>query len=160
MERPRVLLVDDNEEFLEATEQRLELRDIEVHTAADGEKAVALVQQQIFDVVVLDLSMPGIDGLEALRRIKAVQPYVQAVMLTGHGNIQAALQSGRDDAAEFLEKPIDIETMAKIIEKAHDTKHALLKEAYLDELADLNSSAATPREIIARTRELRAKYEM
>ena len=160
MTDPRVLMVDDNEDFLTASIARLEVREVSVCGAVRGDEAVALARERRFDVIVLDLAMPGMDGVEVLMEIKRLQPFVQVIMLTGHGTIEAAMDCGRYDAFKFLTKPCDIGQLIIVIKDAHGKKRADQKKAYNEEVERLFSRGNSPRGIIEETRRLREKYEM
>ena len=127
MEKNRVLLVDDEEEFVRALAKRLRTRGLEVEITGDGESAVEKVKQNGFDVVVLDLAMPGIDGLETLKRLREVNQDLQVVLLTGHGSIKSGVEAIKGGAVDFLEKPAEFsELLAKI--KEASAQHTLLIE--------------------------------
>jgi DNA-binding NtrC family response regulator len=111
----RVALVDDEELFRETLAKLLRRRGIEVATAADGEAGVALVRAMAPDVVVLDLRMPGIDGIETLRRIREQRPDTRVVMLTGHGSVEAGVEALRAEAFDFLLKPVSPDQLVEVI---------------------------------------------
>jgi CheY-like chemotaxis protein/cytidylate kinase len=116
----KVLLVDDETEFVQTLSERLQMRDFGTAVAHDGESALEMVRGDEPEVMVLDLRMPGIDGLEVLRRIKQEQPDVQVIILTGHGTDQdrkAALDLG---AFAYLEKPVDIEKLSQTMQAAYE----------------------------------------
>ena len=127
----RVVLVDDNAAFLEATVERLKLRGMEVDGAESGEAAVELVEQKLLDVAVIDLAMPVMDGVQTLEAIKQIQPYVQAIMLTGHGTVDSALEAGRLDAIKFFAKPCGVDDLTAAIEHGVQRKRRLLAEGSL-----------------------------
>lgn len=155
----RVLLVDDEKDLVEHLCKRLKRRGLAAAGVFSGEDACRLVDEQPFDVVVLDLKMPGMSGLEVLERIKEVQPYLQVLMLTGHGDIEAALASGRLDALRFLPKPYDFEHLVEQIQEAYAEKRRLQREACQEELNELATTMASPREILTETERIRKKYE-
>ena len=111
----RVLLVDDEELFRETLAKLLRRRGLEVATASDGESALAVVQEQAPEVVVLDLRMPGMDGIETLRRIKRHRPDTRVVMLTGHGSVDAGVDALRAAAFDFLLKPVGPDQLVEVI---------------------------------------------
>ena len=111
----RVLLVDDEELFRETLAKLLRRRGLEVATASDGEAALAVVQEQAPEVVVLDLRMPGMDGIETLRRIKRHRPDTRVVMLTGHGSVDAGVDALRAAAFDFLLKPVGPDQLVEVI---------------------------------------------
>jgi DNA-binding NtrC family response regulator len=120
----RVLLVDDEKDFIEPLAQRLELRAINVQTALNGEDALNLIQHEDLDVVVLDVLMPGKDGIETLREIRRVKPLLQVIMLTGHATVATAIEGMKLGAYDFLMKPTDTEELAEKIASAHAIKTA------------------------------------
>ncbi|MFZ5905988.1 MAG: response regulator [Nitrospirota bacterium] len=118
MLRTKVLLVDDEMEFASALAERLQMRNYDVRTASNGLEAMALFHSSPPDVVLLDLKIPGMDGLEILRNIKKFDPTIQVLMLTGHGDkesVQKGMQSG---ALEYIMKPIDIDELTSKIDRA------------------------------------------
>lgn len=123
----KVLLVDDEEEFTETLAERMRTRGMEVSTTNSGADALQLVDDEDFDVVVLDLKMPGIDGIEALKRIKRRRPDIQVVLLTGHATIEKGVEAIKEGALEFLEKPIDLSSLTEAIHKAKATKMVLVE---------------------------------
>ncbi len=137
MEKDRVLLVDDEEEFVRALAKRLRTRGLNVDISGDGRSAVDKVKKNDFDVIVLDLAMPGMDGLETLKRLREVNPDLQIVLLTGHGSIKAGVEAMKEGAADFLEKPAEFsELLAKI--KEASAKHMVLVEKRReDEVTDI-----------------------
>ena len=158
MANPKVLMVDDNEEFLEATSARLELRELAVDTATSGADALKLLQGKSYDVAILDLAMPGISGVETLHKMKEEQPFLQVIMLTGHGSYEAALESGYSHAFKFLEKPVEVDELTSIIYEAHEEKGRQQGVAYQKELSKVLNSFATAQDIVSQTRALQKKY--
>lgn len=124
----RVLLVDDEEEFLKALGERLAARNLEVTTATSGEMALEIVAARQVDVIVLDLAMPGMDGLQTLERIRAENPEVEIIMLTGHGTISTTVSAMKLGAENYLEKPVPLPTLLASIEEAHQKRVLLLQE--------------------------------
>ncbi|MFC2085033.1 response regulator [Bacteroidota bacterium] len=122
MEKIKILLVDDEKEFVETISDRIRMRDHDSEVALDGESALKKIDEDIPDVVVLDLKMPGIDGMEVLRRIRKAYPNVQVIMLTGHGSEKDEKEAKKLGAFEYLQKPVDIETLMKKIKKAYKKK--------------------------------------
>ncbi len=115
--RPRVLLVDDETDFLDSLCQRLELRGMPALKASSGPEALATLENEDVDVVVLDVRMPGMDGIQTLRRIKEAHPRIEVVMLTGHADLESSLEGMRFGFYDYLTKPVHIETL---ISKIHD----------------------------------------
>jgi DNA-binding NtrC family response regulator len=123
----KVLLVDDEEEFVETLAERMRTRGMNVSTSNSGANALKLVNDEDFDVVVLDLRMPGVDGIEALKRIKRRRPDIQVVLLTGHATVERGVEAIKEGALEFLEKPIDLTSLTFAIDKARATKMVLVE---------------------------------
>jgi DNA-binding NtrC family response regulator len=117
----RVLLVDDEEEFVSALSERLMLRGIEVDSALNGEEALASLKEKEFEVVILDVMMPGLGGLEVLRQIKSTYPDTQVILLTGHGSTREGIEGMRLGAFDYLIKPVDIEEMLEKMKEAANT---------------------------------------
>jgi len=117
-EKMKVLLVDDEKEFVESLSERLELRNLEADIAYDGEQALEVIKKGKHDVMVLDLRMPGIDGIEVLRRVKKSNPDVQVVVLTGHGTEKDEEQAKKLGAFAYMKKPADIDQLVGTLQKA------------------------------------------
>lgn len=114
----RLLMVDDEKEFLEASAKALERRGFVVSTAFEGSTALDLIASQLFDAVVLDIKMPGLDGVEVFHLIKKSSPHLPIVMLTGHGNIQQAFETSKDGVFAYLAKPCSVERMIDVVKSA------------------------------------------
>jgi DNA-binding NtrC family response regulator len=114
----RLLLVDDEQEFLEAIEPGLVHRGFEVTTARDGRSALNLLSSHSFDVVVLDVKMPGIDGIDTFREIKRAAPTLPVIILTGHGHIDQAFEAVKEGIYEYLTKPCDVRDLARTARRA------------------------------------------
>ncbi len=121
-----VLLVDDEEEFLELLCERLTNRGMCVTTAQSGSEALEIIDQNEFDIIVLDLSMPGMDGIETMKRIKARTPQTETIMLTGHASLQSGIEAMKSGAEDYLEKPLDINVLIQKIHNAQQKKMSLL----------------------------------
>jgi DNA-binding response OmpR family regulator len=118
MRKLKVLLVDDEEEFVETLADRLELRDMEAGAVFNGEQALEAVKKEEPDVIVLDVKMPGMDGIEALRRIKKAYPNVEVIILTGHGTEKDEEAARHLGAFDYIKKPADIDFLVPRIAKA------------------------------------------
>ncbi len=114
----RVLMVDDEQQFRSTTSKILTRRGYETTVAESGEAAISILRKSDQDVVVLDVKMPGMDGHEALREIKKIDPNVQVIMLTGHGTMASAKASLKDEAFDYLNKPCDMDLLASKINDA------------------------------------------
>jgi DNA-binding NtrC family response regulator len=119
METIRVLLVDDEEDFRTTLANRLRKRKLEVAEAESGKSALNLLGQGSFDVVVLDVRMPGMDGIETLRQIKTSTPLVEVIMLTGHASVESGIEGMRLGAFDYLMKPCDINDLFNKIMDAY-----------------------------------------
>ena len=106
-----VMLVDDEEDFILTLAKRLEKRNLRVLKAESGEAALAMLHQEPVDVVVLDVRMPSMDGLQVLKAIKAADPQIEVVMLTGHASIEAAVEGMEQGAFDYLMKPVGIDEL-------------------------------------------------
>jgi DNA-binding response OmpR family regulator len=118
----KVLLVDDEEEFVKALAERLKMRDLGSDTVYDGDQALSFVENQEPDVMVLDLKMPGIDGMEVLRRVKKAYPKIEVIILTGHGTEKDEEEARRIGAFDYMEKPVDINKLVKKMKEAYKRK--------------------------------------
>jgi two-component system response regulator CpxR len=118
----RVLLVDDEKEFVESLSERLELRLFEVKTCFNGDDAVNLLQQEEVDVIILDVLMPGKDGIETLTEIKKFKPLTQVIMLTGNATVETAINGMKLGAYDYLMKPTETEDLVNKINSAAKVK--------------------------------------
>jgi two-component system response regulator CpxR len=116
----KVLLVDDEREFVQTLSERLEMRDVGSAVAYDGESALQLVKDDEPDVMILDLKMPGIDGVEVLRRVKATNPHVEVIILTGHGSDEDCETCMALGAFAYLQKPVDIDALSETLKRANE----------------------------------------
>lgn len=133
----RVLLVDDEEDFLQSLSQRLETRGLKVEAATRGEDAVDMVDQQDFDAIVLDLAMPGMDGLETLKRIREKHPEAEIIMLTGQASIKSSVEAMKLGAEDYLEKPFDINELMEKIGEAKEKHVLVLKQKSQQEIEQI-----------------------
>jgi len=122
MEKIKVLLVDDEEDFVKSLAERIKMRKLGSEVALNGEEALQIVSDQIPDVMVLDLKMPGIDGMEVLRRVKKAYPSVEVIILTGHGSEKDEKDARRLGAFDYLQKPVDIDHLVQFIKRAYKKK--------------------------------------
>lgn len=118
----KVLLVDDEKEFAESLSERLEIRLFDVKAAHSGDDALNLLRDEDFDVVVLDVLMPGKDGIETLTEIKNKKPLVQVIMLTGNATVETAISGMKLGAYDYLMKPTETEDLVKKINGAAKLK--------------------------------------
>ena len=119
-----VLLVDDEREFVSTLAERMQIRGLVPEVAFSGEEALEILKNRVPDVMVLDLKMPGIDGLEVLRRVKKRYPQVQVIILTGHGSERDETAARRLGAFDHLQKPVDINDLVRVMKQAFEQKLA------------------------------------
>jgi DNA-binding NtrC family response regulator len=122
MEDFSVLLVDDEVEFLDVLMKRLKKRKLKLVAANSGEEALRLVRENPVDVAVLDVKMPGMDGITVLREIKKINPSIEVIMLTGHANVEVALEGMELGAFDYLMKPVDIDELMYKLQDAYKKK--------------------------------------
>lgn len=137
MSGTRVLLVDDEELFVTALAKRMAKRGLSVDTAPDGTTALEMVRERGFDAIVLDLAMPGMDGIETLEKMLQLNPDLQVILLTGHGSVQAGVEAMKHGAVDFLEKPADFQELLQKIEQAAAKKMLLVEKHAEDEVEDI-----------------------
>ena len=118
----KVLLIDDEPQFVEVLAERLEARGFAAQTALTGDEGLAKLQEQEADVVILDVQMPGRDGVETLREIKRIKPLIEVIMLTGHATIESGIQGLKLGAYDYLMKPTDTEDLVAKILRAYARK--------------------------------------
>jgi len=119
----KVLLVDDDEDFVTTVSDRIREYKFESDTALSGEQAIELVAGQVPDIMVVDLKMPRLDGLELLRQVKKKHPDIQVIILTGYGSFQDRLTAMSLGAFAFMEKPLDFDDLVRTIKAAYQEKH-------------------------------------
>lgn len=133
----RVVLVDDEREFVDALAERLEMRDFEVSRAYDADAALALVDKGDVDVVVLDVLMPGKDGITALREIKQTKPLVEVIMLTGNATVPSAIEGLKMGAYDYLMKPSETKDLISKIVLAYKRKveqEERIRQAHIEDI--------------------------
>lgn len=145
METIKLMLVDDEERFLITTSKLLAKKGYEVITAASGAEALKQLQSAAVHVVILDVKMPGMDGITTLREIKRLHPMVEVIMLTGHATVETAIDGLKSGAFDYLLKPSDL---SEIIDKA---QQAFARRQLLEErirVAKMRHLGQSPREIL------------
>lgn len=120
----KILLIDDEIDFVETLAERMRSRGLNVSTSTSAKEALERIDKESFDAIVLDLQMPGIDGLEALKRIKEKNSKLQVILLTGQATIEKSIQAMKLGALDLLEKPADIEMLTEKIKQASTEKMA------------------------------------
>ncbi len=122
MDEFRVLLVDDEDDFRETLQKRLRNRKLQVEGAENGYKALEILQAQDFDVVVLDVKMPGLDGIDTLKEIKIKKPDVEVIMLTGHASVESGIQGMQLGAFDYVMKPVPLDELLDKMRQAYERK--------------------------------------
>lgn len=123
----KILLVDDEKDFLDVMSERFEARGMSVTTADSAAKALEQVAAGGFDAIILDLMMPGMDGLQALKAIKEKNPELQVILLTGQATVQKGIEAMKLGAMDFVEKPADLDKLTGIIKKAQARKMVIVE---------------------------------
>jgi DNA-binding NtrC family response regulator len=118
MESLRVLIVDDEEDLVQALEERLSLRGIKATGVTSGADALGLIRTEPYDVLLVDVRMPGIGGLQVIREVKAKLPGLEVILLTGHGSVEDAEEGMRLGAFEYLTKPVNIDDLIEVLRQA------------------------------------------
>jgi two-component system, OmpR family, response regulator len=129
MNKLNILLVDDEVEFITGLAERLALRGFNTFTASDGPGALELIKNGSFHAVVLDVMMPGMDGLETLGEIKKIDEALEVILLTGHACLEAAQQGIETGAFDYLVKPVDVDELAFRLQDACEKRGLLLQQA-------------------------------
>jgi DNA-binding NtrC family response regulator len=117
-----VLLVDDEKDFLDVLAKRLRKRKLKLLVANTGEEAIGTIRSNQIDVVVLDMRMPQMDGLQTLKEIKRINPLIEVIMLTGHANVDSAVKGMELGAFDYLMKPVDIDELLYKLQDAFKKK--------------------------------------
>jgi DNA-binding NtrC family response regulator len=118
----KLLIVDDESRFLDAIATRLRKRGFNVTTATNGADAIALAREEKFDIALLDLKMPGMDGKEVLRVLKQEHEFLEAVILTGHGSLESAVELTKLGAFGYLPKPYELDKLLETLKQAYETR--------------------------------------
>jgi len=153
----RLLFVDDEQKFLDNLATRLRLRDFMVTAFASGEEAMEAIEAgNRFDVALLDLKMPGMDGEELLNRIKAKDPTIEVVILTGHGSIQSATGLTRSGAYEYLLKPCELDDVITTITSAFSKRLKAKSEEHARKVEELMARAVgmSPMKILSEMKKI------
>lgn len=151
-----LLIVDDETQFLNSISRSLELRDFKVLTASSGDEALALAGAHPVDIALVDLKMPGIDGQQTLEALKASHPWMEIIILTGHGSIDSAAACTRSGAYAYLQKPCEFERLLEALADAYKQKvmnQQKITNERMEELLKISMSHS-PREILARLRSI------
>lgn len=126
----KILIVDDELDFLETLVNRLKKRDIQAEGALSGKEALDLLETKEFDLVILDVKMPGMDGIETLKKIKVKWPEIEVIMLTGHASLELGIQGMEHGAYDYIMKPTKLEELIGKMDKAYERR--LLRKSKKD----------------------------
>jgi DNA-binding NtrC family response regulator len=137
MAKVRVLLVDDEEDFTAGLSERMEERGLDVDVSDNGPDAIEKVRGKGFDAVVLDLAMPGMDGIETLKRLLGENPDLQVILLTGRATVRDGVKAMSAGALEFLEKPVDLEVLMTKIQEAQVNRVLLTEKRAEEAITDI-----------------------
>jgi DNA-binding NtrC family response regulator len=148
MEKMTIMLVDDEERFVSTTQKLLSRKGIDLLTALSGIEALEKLSSQIIHVVILDVKMPGMDGMTTLREIKRRFPLVEVIMLTGHATVESAVDGLKSGATDYLMKPANIEELLEKAEEAFEKRKRLEEKI---RVAQTRLSMKSPREILRET---------
>ncbi|MGD9331190.1 MAG: response regulator [Desulfobacterales bacterium] len=133
----RVLLVDDEEEYLEIMSERMRARDIEVTTSTSAREALDMIATESYDAVIMDFMMPEMNGIEALKVIKEKNPEMQIILLTGHATVEKTVEAMKAGAMDLIEKPADLDALSEKIKDAHSQKALLVEKKDQDRVIDM-----------------------
>lgn len=137
MAKLKVLLVDDEQDFTAALSERMEERGLEVDVSDNGADAIEKVRGKGFDAVVLDLAMPGMDGIETLRRLLGENSDLQVILLTGRATVRDGVNAMSAGAMEFLEKPVDLELLMTKVREAQVNRVLLMEKRAEEAITDI-----------------------
>ena len=118
----KILIVDDEVKFLDAIEERLELRGFDVVTASNGQDALDVADSQKFDLALVDLKMPGLNGQQVLEALKKQHKYLEVIILTGHGSLQSAVECTKLGAFGYLPKPYEFDKLVDTLKDAYEAR--------------------------------------
>lgn len=152
----KLLIVDDETRFLNAIAQRLIKRGFGVRTASNGPDAIAQAQQEKFDIALLDLKMPGMDGGEVLKVLKQEHEFLEVIILTGHGSLESAVELTKLGAFDYLPKPYEFEKLIEVLKDAYKArleKKFAAEEAKIERLM-LLAAQEPPLESLKKMRDL------
>jgi two-component system nitrogen regulation response regulator NtrX len=114
-----LLMVDDEKDLLQSLSKMLKNRDFEITTATDGKQAIKVAKKGKFDLAILDMKMPGMNGIELLKILKKKHKFLEIIILTGYGGIDSAFEASKLGAYDYLEKPINLEKLLEVLGEAY-----------------------------------------
>ena len=151
----KLLIVDDEVKFLETLGKRLEMRGFDVTTAINGDDALAIAKKDKFDLALVDLKMPGMDGDEVLARLKENHTFLEVIILTGHGSLDSAVECTKLGAFGYLPKPYEMDYLTETLKEAYQArlnKKFVANQARLEEIRKI-ATGTSPLDILRRLRE-------
>lgn len=150
----KLLIVDDEVKFLESIARRLELRDFDVTKATNGQDALTIAGKDRFDLVLLDLKMPGLNGKQVLEILKKEHKFLEVIILTGHGSLDSAVECTRLGAFDYLPKPYELDSLLEKLQKAYEARLQKKFESDQERLEKI-ANLATGHSALGILRELR-----
>ncbi len=154
----KLLVVDDEVRFLETISQRLTMRDFDVTAVTSGQEAVDLADKQEFDLALVDLKMPGITGEEVLEILKKKHPFIEVIILTGHGSVESAVSCTQAGSYGYLQKPAETDELLEVLKNAYQ-KRVQRKLKMSEKSMEQLMSAATRQSALGFLRKLRELEE-
>ena len=127
MVKMRIMLVDDEERFLQTMKKMIIKHGYDAVTAASGEECLKKLEQELVHVVILDVKMPGMGGVETLKKIRLLYPRIEVIMLTGHATAESAVEGMKSGATDYLQKPTSVEDLIAKAEEAFN-RHIAVEE--------------------------------
>jgi len=133
----KVLLVDDEVDFVDVLAERLEARGLRAYKANSGSEALEAAEETVFDAILLDMAMPGMDGIETLEGLLAINPELQVILLTGQATLEQVATAIRTGALDLLEKPADLDALVSKIEMAATKRWSLEEKRIEEKMSDI-----------------------
>jgi DNA-binding NtrC family response regulator len=155
----KLLVVDDEVRFLNTLTQRLSLRDFDVTPATSGQEAIDIAREREFDLALVDLKMPGIPGEQVLEVLKQEHPFIEVIILTGHGSVDSAVHCTQAGSYSYLQKPCETEQLLEVLKEAYQRRVERLFQNDQQKLEELQRIATgqSPLAILKRLKELERK---
>ena len=151
-----LLIVDDEKQFLQSISKSLRVRDFNVFAVDRGEKAIEIARHTPIDVALVDLKMPGINGEETLKALKAEHEWMEVIILTGHATVDSAVECTKSGAYSYLQKPCSLDELLEALKNAYKTKVMNKKKidvSKMDEMLKI-SIFGSPKDILRRLKEI------
>ncbi len=155
--KKKALVIDDDISTLDLMRFQLESENFDVVTVANGTKGIKFVEEEDFDIILTDLNMPGIDGIEMVKKCKEISPETEIIMITGDGSATKAVEATKAGAFYYVEKPVDLEELMLLIEKAIERKQ---QKAEIEELRGNLTNVSSYKGIIGASKSMQQIYQM